>query len=196
MNICQSKTGGGFQPNPSNPSFDSSNRFYCGGNYTQASKNCYTNTPCPTGAPGTCPIGEVCYSGIVCIAPPTISPTSSIQPTPGVTSPKPSASPSSSQPTGSPVLSLGGPGNIETPQGDAASPTASPTATIIENQFYCGANYTNAEENCAEAVKCPGKNGIHHSDSFWLFELVLMPCPFQVAMRSVQWDKCAISFRT
>ncbi|KAL3773474.1 hypothetical protein ACHAWO_012735 [Cyclotella atomus] len=65
------------------PTFDFSNEYYCGSNYTMAQATCYTTTACPGGDPTVCEDGETCYSGIKCIAPPSVSPTLS----PSFTSP-------------------------------------------------------------------------------------------------------------
>lgn len=60
---------------PTKQSFDFSNEFYCGANYTNAQKACYDNAPCPGGDPTPCEVNQTCYSGIKCIAPPSFSPT-------------------------------------------------------------------------------------------------------------------------
>jgi hypothetical protein len=55
-----------------------------------ARETCYTTVPCPGGDPTVCEDGQTCYSGIKCIAPPSVSPTfgptltsSKLSPVPG-----------------------------------------------------------------------------------------------------------------
>jgi len=146
MNMCKQKNAGTISGS-TKPPFDNANSFYCGSNYTDATDNCYVRTPCPTGAPGVCPGGGTCYGGVTCIAPPTISPTSSTAPTTGASSPRPFVSPSSADPTVSPVES--GLVNVE-------DITLSPTGEKLEASFYCGIDYEAAARGCGEAVKCPG----------------------------------------
>lgn len=46
------------------PTFDFSNEYFCGLNYTNARETCYYSKPCPGGDPTICEEGQTCYSGI------------------------------------------------------------------------------------------------------------------------------------
>lgn len=120
------------------------NKFFCGKDYFLAEQNCWTNDVCSATVPCTKP-GEECFiiSAERCMsAEPTGAPTG-----PG---PRPSASPTrSAAPTSSPTDSLG----------PTASPTDSPSRSPIVNTNFCGANYFDAKDNCAETLPCPSGVG-------------------------------------
>eukprot|EP00956_Cyclotella_meneghiniana_P017184 scaffold27748_cov70-Cyclotella_meneghiniana.AAC.3 len=115
--------------------------LYCGVSYENAKETCSDETACPGGY--ECPSGQVCFQGIKCFTrPPSVAPTT--QPTTlPPTSDDPREAPSG-RPTTAPV----------TP---TKSPTDNPTKQPFDfsNEFFCGANYTDAQEACYSNAPCP-----------------------------------------
>mmetsp|Transcript_15713 Transcript_15713/g.33218 ORF Transcript_15713/g.33218 Transcript_15713/m.33218 type:complete len:769 (+) Transcript_15713:917-3223(+) len=87
-------------------SFDRNTTNFCGINYDDVVKNCYTNRPCPTGANGECPGGQICFQEIAMIANcDTAQPTTSLSPTDFIVTDGPTSSPTTAPPTTEPTVS-------------------------------------------------------------------------------------------
>ena len=117
--------------------------MYCGESYDNAKETCSDQTACPGGY--ECPSGTVCFQGIKCFTrPPSRVPTT--RPT--------------SDPTTEPIATLLAPSKSPTsgPTFSYYEPTKSPTdrpTFDFDNQFFCGFNYTDAQQTCYTTNACP-----------------------------------------
>ena len=111
--------------------------MYCGESYDNAKETCSEQTACPGGY--ECPTGTVCFQGIKCFTrPPSRVPT--VGPT--------------AHPTTEPTATLLTPSKSPTVKPTTKSPTDRPTFDF-DNQFFCGFNYTDAQQTCYTTKACP-----------------------------------------
>mmetsp|Transcript_25901 Transcript_25901/g.55108 ORF Transcript_25901/g.55108 Transcript_25901/m.55108 type:complete len:1088 (+) Transcript_25901:321-3584(+) len=125
-------------PRPTTPT----SMYVCGSSYNDASRNTCSNPRCPSGA--GCPNDGECFALAYndCSA------------NPGDTAPM-SDNADVVQVTASPTTK---------PTISKAPVTASPTKSPVLNRFFCGKDYTLAEENCWDAEPCPTGTGCSDPD--------------------------------
>mmetsp|Transcript_21641 Transcript_21641/g.44547 ORF Transcript_21641/g.44547 Transcript_21641/m.44547 type:complete len:886 (-) Transcript_21641:158-2815(-) len=104
-----------------------SDSFYCGTNYFETLETCNDRKRCPNGN-NDCTNGEVCFAGIDCTPPPTLTPTDSPSDLPSI---KPSMMPS-----------------VSPSDGGSSAPT-------VPNRNFCGPDYFTTLQTCLESTPCP-----------------------------------------